>query len=49
MVVLGNLALFGNGRVEWDAKNRQVANDPTLNQYLQPAYRSGWNPKDLHV
>lgn len=43
-ILVGNLAVrAGEGqRIEWDAKNLVSTNLPSLNQYVQREYRSGW-------
>jgi hypothetical protein len=29
-------------KLEWDAANMRFTNSPEANQYVNPAYRSGW-------
>jgi len=41
-ILLGNLAVFKGGRVEWDAKNLQATSDPTLQQIVKPSIRYGY-------
>ena len=46
-VVLGNLALRSNQRIEWDAKKGMSKNMPVLNQYIaRQNYREGFGIKD---
>jgi predicted dehydrogenase len=41
--LLGNVAhRAGNKRVEWDAPNLTIPNDPTATQLLRRQYRKGW-------
>lgn len=41
--LLGVLAMRSLGtRLEWDSENLKVKNAPELDQYINPAYRSGW-------
>jgi predicted dehydrogenase len=41
-VVLGNLALRANARIEWDAKNMKITNLPEANQWIGKEYPEGW-------
>ena len=41
-VVLGNLALRVNGKIEWDAKNLKVTNNEQANQWVSKEYPKGW-------
>lgn len=42
-VLLGNLALRTNAKLEWDAQNMKVTNVPEANQYVSREYRAGWS------
>jgi len=42
MVLLGALAQRVDGRIEWDAKNMEVTNNPEANRYVRREYRKGW-------
>ena len=42
-VLLGNLALRTNSKIEWDAANMKVTNVPEANQYVTREYRAGWS------
>ena len=42
MILLGNLAVWSGGRVEWDAQNMRVTNDASLDSLVRPAYRDGY-------
>ncbi len=42
-VLLGNLAVRTNKRVEWDAANMRSTNAPEANQYVKREYRKGWS------
>ena len=42
MVLLGVLAVRTGKRLEWDAKNGVVTNDPALNKYVRISARDGW-------
>ncbi len=41
-VLLGNVAFRANHKIEWDALQRKVLNDPKANRYLSDFYRKGW-------
>lgn len=41
-VVLGNLALRANARLEWNAKKLKVTNLPEANQWVSKEYPAGW-------
>lgn len=41
-VVLGNVAVRLNKKLEWDAANMKVTNVPEAAQYLKREYRKGW-------
>jgi len=41
-VLLGNLALWADGKVEWDAENLKATNAPELDALIHPHYRKGW-------
>ncbi len=42
-VVMGNLALHYDQKLEWDAKNMRVTNLPEANQRITRDYRKGWD------
>ena len=42
-VVMGNLALHFDEKLEWDSKNMKVTNVPAANKYVTREYREGWN------
>jgi predicted dehydrogenase len=42
-VLLGNLAVRTDKRVEWDAANMRSTNVPEANQYVKREYRKGWS------
>ncbi|MFO7775938.1 MAG: gfo/Idh/MocA family oxidoreductase, partial [Candidatus Hydrogenedentota bacterium] len=42
MVLLGNLAIRGQERLEWDAQNMRVTNYEPANEYVRNEYREGW-------
>jgi len=42
MVLLGVVAMRTGKRLEWDAKNGRVTNDPKLNDLIRVKARSGW-------
>ena len=42
MVLLGNLAIRAQERLEWDAQNMRVTNYDAANEYVQNEYRDGW-------
>lgn len=42
--LLGNVAVRAQGRIEWDAANLRVTNNPAANRWLQRAPRPGWAP-----
>jgi len=48
-ILVGNLALrAGEGqRIEWDAKNLRSTNVDAVNQFVQRAYREGWEIPEL--
>jgi predicted dehydrogenase len=41
-ILLGNLAVWKRGRVEWDPKNLKPLNDPTLERIVHCEYRDGY-------
>jgi predicted dehydrogenase len=41
-ILLGNLAVFKRGRVEWDPVNLKSLNDPSLMRIVKPTYRAGY-------
>ncbi len=47
MVLVGNLALRSQRRIEWDTQNLRVTNHEASNQYVKREYRQGWEPKDI--
>ena len=42
MVLLGNLAIRAQERLEWDAQNMRVTNYDAANEYVRNEYRQGW-------
>ena len=44
-VLLGNVALRANQRIEWDAEAMRVTNCPGANQFIELEYRKGWSMK----
>jgi predicted dehydrogenase len=42
MVLLGNIAIKTQKKLNWDAPNMKVTNVPEANQYLHRQYRKGW-------
>jgi len=47
MVLVGNLALRAQRRVEWDSPNMRVTNHESANQYIKRTYREGWEPEPI--
>lgn len=43
-VNLGNLCLFHEGKLKWDAKNLKVKNNGDANYGVTREYRDGWDP-----
>ncbi len=41
-VLLGNVALRADRRIQWDAKALKVTNVPAANQFIHHEYRRGW-------
>ena len=41
-ILLGNLAIWKRGRVEWDPVNLRPLNDPALERIVRSAYREGY-------
>jgi predicted dehydrogenase len=41
-ILLGNLAVYKRGRVEWDPKNLKPLNDPALERIVHCNYRDGY-------
>ncbi len=39
---LGNVAFRAGGKLEWDAKNMRIKNDPSAERFLRREPRSGW-------
>jgi len=42
IVLLANLAIRSQKRLEWDGENMKVANIPEANRYVHREYREGW-------
>jgi predicted dehydrogenase len=42
-MILGNLALRAGSRIEWDAKNQVVTNNPAANKFVRREYRAGYS------
>ena len=42
-ILLGNLAVYKGGRVEWDAKNLKPTSDPDLEKIVKPEFRDGYS------
>ena len=42
VVMLGNIAIRTQERLEWDAEKLQFKNSAAGNQLLNPPYRQGW-------
>ncbi|MCC7474952.1 MAG: Gfo/Idh/MocA family oxidoreductase [Pirellulales bacterium] len=41
-ILLGNLAVYKRGKVEWDPINLKPLNDPSLEKIVRPTYREGY-------
>lgn len=41
-ILLGNLAVWANKKIEWDAKNLVAKNAPEVAHIIKPEYREGW-------
>jgi hypothetical protein len=41
-ILLGNLAVWKRGRVEWDPVNLKPLNDPSLERIVHNEYRNGY-------
>ena len=41
-ILLGNLAVYKRGRVEWDPVNLKPLNDPMLSHIVRPTFRDGY-------
>ena len=41
-ILLGNLAVYKRGKVEWDPVNLKPLNDPSLAKIVHPTYRDGY-------
>ena len=42
VVLLGNIAIRMNQKLEWDAANMKFPNCPEANRFLTREYRRGW-------
>lgn len=42
VVVLGNLCLHSEKKIEWDGENLKATNAPELNAWINKEYRAGW-------
>jgi hypothetical protein len=42
-ILLGNLAIWKRGRVDWDPKNLKPLNDPSLERIVRTEYREGYD------
>jgi hypothetical protein len=40
---LANIAMATRSRLEWDAKNERITNNPDANQLLHYKYRAEWD------
>jgi predicted dehydrogenase len=47
MVLIGNLAIRANLRVDWDSKSQRVTNATAANDFLKRDYRAGWEPQQV--
>ena len=47
MVLIGNLAIRANQRVEWNPRSQEVTNAPDANAFLKREYRTGWEPGEV--
>ena len=45
MVLLGNVAIRAEKKIEWDAEKMAVTNAPEANRFVKREYRKGWEPK----
>ncbi len=41
-MILGNVSMRANQKIEWDAKNMKITNIPEANKYISREYREGW-------
>jgi hypothetical protein len=41
-ILLGNLAVYKRGKVEWDPVNLKPKNDPSLEKIVHPTFRDGY-------
>jgi homoaconitase/3-isopropylmalate dehydratase large subunit len=41
-ILLGNVAIRAEKKIEYDAKTGQITNDPKANQYIRREYRKGF-------
>ncbi len=41
-MLLGNIALLTKKRLQWDAPNLRITNEPAANELLRGKYREGW-------
>ncbi len=41
-MLLGVLSMRFEGKLEWDAKNMRITNNPEANRYIKPSFRKGW-------
>jgi hypothetical protein len=41
-ILLGNLALWKRGRVDWDAEKARPVNDPSLERMVRPSFPAGY-------
>jgi predicted dehydrogenase len=41
-ILLGNLAVYKRGKVEWDPVSLKALNDPSLQKIVHPTYRKGY-------
>jgi predicted dehydrogenase len=41
-ILLGNLAVYKRGKVEWDPVSLKALNDPSLQKIVHPTFRSGY-------
>ena len=43
LAMLGNLAVYKRGKVDWDPVSLKPLNDPSLAKIVHPEYRDGYD------
>src|SRR5690242_21495521 len=48
-LLLGNVALRTNQRIEWDSESMTAKGCPEAEQFIKPTFREGWRRSEEHT